>query len=344
MADNLQLLTSIVLAQSYRGDVVRQVNRKAITLSLLPCVPGAGKNVAFVPEGSGVVAEMYLEGADAENFGSDAQGQALLPWAMARSNFHLSGLAEATAATSSTPEGDIALWARNVTNGAAAVASLINGEIFTGSGAAPHMVGLDKAIGLTNNTYAGIDRTDGANAFWLPNKFAPVAPTSLSFDLIRGDQAAIYIASGARPDIAPIHPNVMRKLQSLFDGQKQFVMNTKDTIMTARGQVKLDGGGGAVYFEGTYFVEDKDATDGKIYYLSSDHVRIEYLPVDLSAVPGLEDEAWDVPMDDGYGMVPLGLRAEMLAKAGDSNKASLKSYLQLVVEKPNACGVRSNIA
>lgn len=343
MADTVQTLALLALAQNIRGGLVNQINRQSVLLKLVPFVEGSGQNVAFAPVGSGMVAEMYAEGADASNFGSDAQAKALLPWGMARANFHLSGLAQATAATSGTPEQNIRLWAHNMTRGAAALASLINGQAYTGDGSSPNLTGLDAAIGSISNTYGGIDRSISGNAYFRPNVFAPGSATPLTFDLIRSDLTAIYIACGARPDVALVHPNVLTKLQGLFDPQKLYVVSTMEAT-TARGRVSLDGGVAGVRFDGCLFIEDRDATDGCIYYLNTGHVRMEYLPLDLSTVPGLSDEVADVPVDDGFGLTPLGMRLEMLAKSGDSDKCQMKSYIQLVVDRPNACGKRSNIA
>jgi hypothetical protein len=340
MADTVQTLSLLVLAQNYKGGLVRQINRQAVALKCLPFVEGAGKNVAFAPTGTGAVAENFSEGADVANYGSDSQVSALLNWGMYRANFHVSGLAEATSASSLSPEGNLKLWARNMQDSMATLASLINGAVYTGAGTGTLLTGLDLAIGTNTNTYATIDRTVGANSYFLPNVFAPVAATALTFDLIRSDLAAIYVASGMRPDVAFVHPNVFRKIAALFDPLKQYQFS----VITARGQVSLDGSAGSLNFDGCQIVEDKDASDGKIYYVQTNHVRMEYLPLDLATIPGMNDEIMDLFVDDGFGTTPLGCRMEMLAKTGDSDKATMKTYLQLVCDRPNSCGVRSNIA
>jgi hypothetical protein len=340
MADTVQTLSLLVLAQNYKGGLVRQINRQSIALKCLPFVEGEGKNVAFAPTGTGAVAENFSEGADVANFGSDAQVSATLSWAMYRANFHVSGLAEATSASSKSPEGNLKLWARNMEDSMATLASLINGAVYTGAGTGTTLAGLDVAIGSAVNTYATLDRTIGANSYFIPNLFAPVAATALTFDLIRTDLAAIYTACGMRPDVAFVHPNVFRKIAGLFDPLKQYQFQ----VITARGQVSLDGSAGAINFDGCMFIEDKDATDGKIYYVNTSHVRIEYLPMDLSTIPGMTDEIMDLFVDDGFGTTPLGVRMEILARTGDSDKATMKTYLQLVCDRPNSCGVRSNIS
>lgn len=343
MADTLQTLALIVLAQNFKGDIVRQANRQSALAKMLPIKRGAGKNVAFVAASTGAIFENYAEGADASNFGSDAQDTALLNWAQYRSPFHVSGLAQATAVGSVSPQGNLDLWVRNMQDASAVMASGINAVLYTGAGTGTTIAGLDVAIGDDGNTYAGIDRA--AKSYWRPSLFNEAGPAAaLTFAQIRGDLQAIYLASGSRPDVAMVHPNVLAKLATLFDPQKQYVFQTVRDVSTAGGSFKLEGGIGGISFDGCVFVEDKDATDGKIYYLNTDHVRLEVLPMDLSRVPGMTDEILSVIGNDGLGPLPLGFQLEMLAKTGDSDKAQMKSYLQLCVDRPNACGVRFNIA
>jgi len=340
MADTLQTLSLLVLSQNYKPGLVRQINRQATGLKCLQFVAGEGKNVAFAPQASGAVAENFAEGADAANFGSDGQTSAILNWGMYRSNFHVSGLAMATSSTSTSPEGNLKLWANNMSTSMAVLAGTINGLLYTGAGTGTTIAGLDVAIGSATNTYATIDRTVGANAFWIPSVFAPGAPTALTLALIRSDLATIFTACGTRPDLALVHPNVFNKIAGLFDELKQYVLQ----VDTARGVVSLDGSAGAINIDGCMFVEDKDATDGKIYYVNTSHVRFMYLPMNLSIIPGMTDEIMELFADDGFGVTPLGVQMEMLAKSGDSEKATMKTYIQLVCDQPNSCGVRSNIA
>jgi hypothetical protein len=48
--------------------------------------------------------------------------------------------------------------------------------------------------------------------------------------------------------------------------------------------------------------------------------------------------------NDGFGPIPLLMTLEPLAKTGDSDKYSVKTYLELKVDRPNSCGVRKNVA
>ena len=81
-------------------------------------------------------------------------------------------------------------------------------------------------------------------------------------------------------------------------------------------------------------MEDVWAPDNTIYYLNSRYVRMEYLPAELSVAMFPSDEALMLGgLSDGFETIPLGIMMELLAKTGDSQKAYLKCYPQLVVER-----------
>ena len=333
MADTITSLTLVTLAQEFRGDTVRQINRRTVAIKMLPIVAGAGKNVAWAPEGDGQIAETYSDGADAANFGGDTQASAILSWGLYRANIHVSKLAMDAAATSGTPLGNRGLWARNVVNGSAKLASVINKDLFSGTSA---VVGFDSAIATDNNTYATIDRTVGGNAYWKPTVVDPGVPTAVTFALIRDDIRKIYEACGENPDLALAPPATFNSVGNLFDATRRQIQE----VMTARGPIRLDFGYQALEVDGTMFVKDKDATAGTIYYINTNHVEIQYLPSrNMSGLPQYEMEA-----NDGFGQVPLGMDYEMLAKLGASERAQITATVQLVVNRPNSCGARKNVA
>lgn len=335
MADVLQTTSLLILAQNYAGDLVRQINRRSVLLQMLAKEPDEGKNVAWAPEKSGALAESFTEGADAANFGSDGQASAILPWSMYRSNFHVSGLAQATSRTSRTPVGNIDLWARNMVNSAAALATKINADLYAGAGA-PDLVGLGEAIGSVSNTYATIDRT--TNAYWRPYVVAPGVDTAITFDQIRTDMAEIYKQCGERPNVGFCSPAVYKTVAGLFDPQKLYLMET-----AAQSKIQLEGGSQMLKFDGLYLIEDKDATEKQIFYINTDHLQVKYLPIGEQGM-GMGDESLDMDINDGVMELPLGLRMEMLAKNGDSDRAQMKVYLQLKCDRPNSCGVRKDIS
>lgn len=340
MADTIQTSTLIVIAQNYRDDIIRQINRTATALKLFPVSAGEGPNIAWVAEGSGAVAETFAEGADATNFGSDSQTSCTISWARYRGNFHVTGTALAVAANSRTPVGNIRLWARNMVNAAEAVAKQMDTDFYVGTGGNA-LVGLDTAIGSTTNTYAGVDRSLAGNAFFRPT-VADSAGATLTFNQIRSDLAAIKVTSGYRPDVALVSPGMYNKVASLYDESKQYVYQVVDKVFLAgRDAVLLEGGAGGLAFDGCYFVEDAFAPDNKIYYLNSMFTKVEYLPTNMSNLGG--DETAMVEMQDGFDQIPFGMAFEILAKNGDSERAQMKVYPQLAVERPNSGGVRLNI-
>lgn len=336
MTDTITSLSLVTLAQNFRGDTVRQINRRCAFLRWVKIVPGEGKNVAWAPEGDGQIAENYSEGADAANFGGDVQTSAILIWGLYRANIHVSKLAMDGAATSRTPEGNRMLWARNVVNGSAKLASILNKAMYNGAGTGTTIAGLDVAIGTDNNTYATIDRTDSNFSYWKPIVIDPGAPTALTFALVRDDVRQIYESCGENPDVAMCSPSVFNKFGNLFDATRRQV----DNISVARGMITLDMGYQALELDGLVFMKDKDATASKVYYINSNHVELQYLPdSNMSGLPQFEVEG-----DDGFGGVPLGFTYEMLAKTGPSEKAEILSTAQLVVNRPNTCGMRKQVA
>jgi hypothetical protein len=58
----------------------------------------------------------------------------------------------------------------------------------------------------------------------------------------------------------------------------------------------------------------------------------------------LPEAAQMVDLDDGYGAFPLGMKTYPIARVGARRKVSTQVFLNLVVEKPNACGIRKNVA
>jgi hypothetical protein len=332
-----QTLDLITLAQQYRGDVVRQINRRTTALKTLRIVDGAGKNVAWVPESSGQQAEAYTEGADTSTFASDAQASATLAWGLYRAPIQVSKLALDAAATSGSPLGNLALWGRNLANSAAALADLVEDEIFNGAGTGSNnlIVGLDAAIGSASNTYAGINRSTGGNAYWRPYVVDPGVSTAVTIAQIRGDLGTIFDNSGEVPDLALCPTAVFNAVANLFESNRRWT-----NVNTSRGAIKLDAGFEGIEVDGCMFIKASQATANQIYYVNSNYVHVEVLPDATVPQEMLEATA----ADDGFGTVPLGMTFEMLAKTGPSSKGESLCTAQLVVERPNACGMRFNVA
>lgn len=343
-----QNIAATVLAQNYAGDVVRQINRMATLIRLIPITVGEGKNVSWAAEGSGASAQAMAEGAGGTTPNADAQAPATLNWGYYDSTFEVTGPAQAAARTSRTPQGNLNLIRRQMENSLAAMASKINLHCFSGNGAASpkELTGLDTAIMATSGLYGTIDR--GANAYWQPTVVNPGAALQVSLGQIRDDLQQIRVKSGMFPDIAVCHDAVFNEVGNLFDAQRRSVMTVTE-VNTARGKVSLEGGFDAIRFDGCTFIRDKDATlesgntSGRIYYLNTNVVdlQVQVQPEFMAAMPSFNVEPEQMlRANDGFGETPLLASVVKLAKTQDSSRFMAKVYAELRVRRLNACGVR----
>lgn len=335
----VQTADLVVLAQNYAPQIVDQINRSCMTLRTLRIEgprPGV-QTPAWAVEKDGVAVENHAEDADASSFASDAQDAANLPWGLYWAKFSSSDLAQSQGAAALGPEDNVRLWAHNLVRASAGLASKINQEIHLAGNTGTLIRGFGTAIGDDDNIYAGIDRSQVANAYWRPNIFAPGTPTNLSHAVIRSDLGIIKDRSGLRPDLAYTPTDVMNKMKALFDPQRFFVQN----LTTARGPVTLDNTVQALLVEGCVFIEEKDAPAGTIEYVNSNVVVVRVLPK-----PKMGDNIGfqNIQANDGFGNIPLAFAYSKLAKTGSTEKAIVDAQIQLEVERPNACGVRRNIA
>jgi hypothetical protein len=338
----------MVLAQNYAGDVVRTANRTATFLRSIPIVIDEGKNVAWSLEGTGATAQTMAEGADPTAPTSDAQVAATLSWAYYEQSAKITGPAQAAAATSRTPLGNMNQLGRQIANSLATLMSKVNLHCFSGTGVAtPHdITGLDLAIGDTTSTYATINRS--STTYDLPYLVNPAVATNITLGHIRDDLAQIYIQSGETPDLAFCHPSVFNEVGNLFDSQRRYIQ-TVSTVQTARGGVSLNGGFEGLAIDGCVFIKDKDATlesgnaSGRIYYVNTNYVSLRVLvqPEFRAAFPQLNmDPEVMLTANDGFGDVPLMAGVVKLAKTGDYAQYMSKVYCELQVKKAKACGMR----
>jgi hypothetical protein len=346
-------LSMILLAQQYNGGLIRQANRKAVTLSILRKTIGAGKNVTLPFELSGQGAAEYNEGADTSTFAQDGQAGGILNWGLYEAPVSITNLAvDASATTTAGPAGNEDVWGRQLYNGGTALVSLANQHLFTGTGSgtgsAPTIVGFGTALGSTSNTYAGLDRSSGTYALLRPTVTDPGSATALTVAQIRADLAAMYIAGGSRPDVALVKPAVFNKIAALIDPLRR--MET-ETVQTVGGAVNLNFSVSTLRIDGCLFIEDKDAglsgdssSVGSIIYLNTEYVEIELL------MPALNKSVYQslvgkgmISATDGNTMLGMSIYFEPLAKTGSAFKGRGALTAQLKCLRPNAMGVRRNI-
>jgi hypothetical protein len=343
-----QSISTMVVAQNYAGEVVRQQNRTSALLRTIPITIGEGKNCAWTVESSGATAQEMAEGGDPTAPTSDAQAEAVLQWSYLEQSSKITGPAQAAARTSRTPQGNMNQVGRQVANSLASLMSKVNARCFSGSGAgSPKQVtGLDAAIGDTTNTYAAIVR--GSSAYWQPYVVNPAVATNLSLGQIREDLKEIQVKCGVKPTLGFCHPGVLNEIINLFDSQRRHIQMVTD-FTTTRGRIVLDASAAGVVVDGCVFLGDKDATlesgngSGRIYYINPDFVDLNVLPQPefRQAFPQLELEPEAMlTANDGFGEVPLMASVVKLAKTGDYTQYMAKVYCELRVRRPNACGVR----
>ena len=343
MADTPQTFSTInaALAQTYRQQIVRQINRRSVLLQLLNIVPTeTGKNIAFDVEAGGALAENFTDGDDASNFGSDVMAPVTINFGLIRSNFRVTDQARHAARRVGNPSSAANLLMRNAVNAVTKLTSTINAQLYTGTGSSGQMTGLTQVALKDDNTYGGIDRTDSANAYWRSNVIDAGA-ASLSLAMIRnavGD--TIYSQAGEQPTVGMCSPAVFNAVGALYDSNRRY--QTDVTLQGARGPVTLNASLGVLDVEGLILVKDKDCPAGKIVMLNLDHVWVEYLPqLDEELFP---TDVREMSATDGYGAMPLGMMLKRLATTGASSKFTLQAYLNLAVDRPNSCGVLTNFA
>lgn len=185
------------------------------------------------------------------------------------------------------------------------VRSVAQRDLFTGDGQAQRMAGLEEAIGKTDNVYACIDRRQ--HAWWRPNVIDPGSPTKLS-------KAAI------EEDVAQIGADLAFVDYDLYAG--------------VIGWLDADG-----KINGCKFVAAVTEKPDTIYYLSSEFVEFHVLP-DRSSYPNCSNEQ----SPEGVARIPMGMRFEMLSPNEIGlHRACATLSSQLVVKRPNRCGVRRNV-
>jgi hypothetical protein len=326
----------VKLATLYKDEINSNLNRAATTLSLLPTRTGSN-TISWISEFDGAVVGVHAEGSTVSDFGGDAQVVATLDYGMFESGINVTDEALAKAAAAGNPSGNTALWARQIINSSRKMGSEINAALFGGA-VSNGITGFKAAIGSTSNTYAGIDRSDSAYAAWRPY----VATSSdgynvtLTKSLIRDDLGEIKEASNERPNLAVVNPSVFKKVLEVFDVQRQYSTSTTALQAVALGESTLE----TVMIEGCLFVEDKDGyadatAGGNIVYLNTNYVYTVTLP--YTAPLGVEGQV-------AGGCLPFGFDYTRLAKTAHASKAVVRNMIQLVVERPNSCGMRYRVA
>lgn len=347
---------STVLSTIFQDQLVKQANRTSPALAFLEKRQGKNSICTWPVTGTGATAATYAETAAFTSPTTDVRRQAKLDWALYKSEIQVTGKAEAIASATGSPAELANLFRVELMNAGAALGSKINVDFYAGTEAASPdaVVGLNEALddGTAMDVYAGITRS--VDAFWKGNKdHNSGTGRSLSLNLLRTLKTKIHRASGETLSdyIIFAAPEFLDKYASLFDAGRDYVT---EIVVPGRGMITLDGGFEVAKFGGALFVADKDIpfTDNvsptedvsKCYFVNPRHVYWNILP----SVPSRIGAAGEI---DRVEDISAGLNAvtnfpitvQLLGPTGDFTNGFVKTYLQLVVERPNSCGVLADI-
>lgn len=338
MADYDLATITASLAQKLRDNVSRTFNSTSPLLRMLRVERGEGKNCAWAVELDGAIGENHADGADVASYGSDVPAFASLAWGLYRSNFKVTDLAASAASTTGNPAGLVNLAARGIVNSARKIASTLNGAGYAGAGTGTLIAGLNTALDDAN-TYGGINRSTGANALFRAKVVDPGVSTAITLALIRSDLGAIFDACGEKPNLALCDTTRWNNVAALFTELRRY---QQDVFVDGAREIKMDASVDAIVIDGCMFVKDKDATAGRIYYLNTNYVYWQSLPP--AADGPLAENMSVMQLADSAGDLGAQMAVRPLARTGAAAKVTASVQMQLVVEKPNACGVRKNVA
>ncbi len=350
---------SAALSQLFAPTLFRQMNRVAVTTSVIDAEAGQGdaKNVAWDTEFSGATAYPVADGSDvvASEYNQDVPVPATLSWANYRSAFQISeNEIDAAARSMGTPSMLMNIFRDRVTGSITKVASTINGDVMTGTGtgsdpsaaSVPDIVGLFGGALEATGSYAGILQSSYSE--WAGNVLSNGATARpLTLDLLQQLEGAIFTACGEQPDLIVMSPGGFRKYQGLFEDIRRIPGDRGLTYNTGPEEKMLPQE--SVFFRGIPVIRDKDCPSGKLLMLNRNYLKLKFLP---HLNPG-DAFGYETGMLVGTtGGTPSGsvtptqipLSVRLLAKTGDSVKGEVKVTCQLAVMRRNSMGYISDLS
>lgn len=342
MALNALSDISAALVEVLAPELERQINRKAVLLSLLSKSTGRGPNCTWDVQFSGASAAAFAEGADVGmgDFDHDVEKMAVLAWGGYRSSFAISGLAQRVAASArNVPAALTSLVAERGRGSAAQLASSINTELYVGDGTSNSLVGLEVACAATGS-YAGLSKA--THSEWAGNTDGNSnVDRDLTKDLLDEMDQAIYTACGEMPNVIVCSPGVARKYSQLFDDNVRFAPPAGE--LSAAGGVRAPQGGPPGFtgysYKGIPIYRDKDCPAGKLFMLNTDYIELQSLRADAEGNTGAGGGGMSMS-GDASG---IAVDYQFLAKTGDSNKFSFVTNVAMKVTHPNALGLIEDI-
>jgi hypothetical protein len=338
----------ILKALTYRDEIVRQTNRKAVLFSMLPKRPALRERAYIGVETGGATASAYTEG---DTFGTptnDTQTSIPLVLAMKDSDFGITDLTSAVARVNKVP-GNTDQFMRQLINASGTLAKTINIDLFSGVGigSTNAIIGLDVWCD-DSNTVGGVDRS--SDEYWQASVFDG-SSTAITKKVLYNDLATIANVCGESPNLAVCNPLVFAQIQALYDGNIQYTADFSSiTGYPALGGARIP----VIEVNGCTFISDSDGyadsgPGGKVYYLNTDHVWIETLQEQLETAQGIlaTFQEIGIPGYEGPGTLSTfeaGFTYKPVAKTGHFKNGNVSVVMQLCCDKPNCLGVRTNVS
>jgi hypothetical protein len=340
MSDRTFASISAALATLLDDGVASQINRSSVLLGVVPIRNTRGKNVSWDVKFGSAVGASIADGADVATFNADDKVPASLDYATMSDAFAISGKALSAALNTGNPQALVDLFGDDLIDSAARLAKGISRELYTGTGATDHIMGLcDNTAGvlLDTGTYANINRATYPQ--WASNIDSNGGVgRALTFALMRQMRVNIYTASGIMPDLIVTTPQLHGKYGSLFASNRHY---NQDIYL--RGQkITLSGGYGALFLDDTIpVIQDVDCPAGEMLFLNTSMLNVCQLPDPSQAVTQSQGSVSLVgDAEEQFGLMPgkLTARINPLGRAGDKYKFQLINYPQLKGKRPNAMG------
>ena len=354
------------LTQSFSSRLSRTWNRQAIISTIIGQEDEGGqgdaKEVAWDAEFSGATAASFVEGSDAAaaEFNQDPIIPAVLGWGQYRSAVQVSNKEiNASLRNQAGPAALLQLVRERVLGAATKLASVINQDIFTGTGSDafgnPTVVGLAPALN-TAATYAGI--TKASFTEWTSNVLANggnVRP--LSYDLLANLEQLIFVSSGIEPDVIVCSPGVFRKYENLFEVGKRTVVDGLGAQPISAYQGSTSGGVNVArtntFWRGKPVIRDRNCPAGSLFMLNLGEIFLKPLPFMQISPDGVAVQQMMVPSSNGTmqggtspATVPtnFGCAVYPLARTGSAIRFMCEVYLQLKINRPNAHAICVDIS
>jgi len=326
---------SVALTDYFAPRAVRQINREAIMLAVLPvrmADPGQGQAVTWGIKTSGATAAAAADGAVAATPQFDARKKATLAYGDYQSPFSESGQSLAAAYHSMSPENFIDLISNDAEDSINALASAINKDWWVQNAGGGGVIPITSGASAHSNTgtYAGVNKA--SVTLWQGNFFANASvPRPLTLDLMRQARRAVRTNGGA-VDLWVCDLQTFDRYGALIDPQRRYL----DEIRTSKGIVKLDAGFKALEFEGAAIIGDKDAPAGTMVGLTSRVCEWRVLPKD-QALAGIMHKVATGLYEENQVRFEAGLPVAILplARVGDAENFLAVTYPQYVVRRPN---------